>query len=82
MEHISIVIVMRDMAVLLVNELGTKVQRCWANFILNGDPNNELLGIKWPEYTLDEKKTMVINSEWQVVNEVRPKDMAIARKFQ
>lgn len=63
-------------------ELGKKVQRCWANFIMNGDPNNELLGIKWPEYTLDEKQTMVIDSEWQVVNEVRPKDMAIARKFQ
>lgn len=44
------------------------MSRAWASFAANGDPSHDEIP-KWPAYTLDERATMFLDTECQVIND-------------
>lgn len=59
-----------------------EIQGCWANFARTGNPGGEHIGIQWPEYTLDEKSTMVLDNDgWHVESGLRNKDTELLQHF-
>ena len=44
------------------------MSRAWASFARNGDPSHDEIP-KWPAYTLDQRATMFLDAECEVVND-------------
>lgn len=44
------------------------MSRAWASFARSGDPSHDEIPT-WPAYTLDQRATMILNAECQVVND-------------
>lgn len=59
-----------------------QIQGCWANFARYGNPGGGHLGIDWPEYTLEEKYTMVLNNDgWHLEKGIRQKDTELVQQL-
>ena len=63
-------------------EFGRKIRDVWANFIKTGNPNGPTLDIEWPAHSPEGKGVMVMQAgDWEVVPEVRPKDLEITLRY-
>lgn len=54
--------------------LEKELHGCWSNFVRYGDPNGEHIDIKWPQYTVANRETAVVDHKWTIENGVRNKD--------
>jgi len=48
--------------------LGDRMASAWVAFATSGNPNSPLVP-KWPAYDTTTRATMVINTDWSVVND-------------
>jgi len=57
-----------------------QIQGCWANFARTGKPGGAHIGLDWPAYRMDDKKTMVMTQGvWHVEKDFRAADTAITQ---
>lgn len=50
----------------VADRLEIQMTNAWINFIRTGDPNNNCLPVKWPEYTADEHATFIFDKKCEV----------------
>ncbi len=48
--------------------LADKLSRTWIDFARSGNPNNDAIP-HWPEYSSQERPTMIFNNECRVIND-------------
>ena len=64
----------------VASRLGARASSAWASFARSGDPAHSSLG-PWPQYTLDERATMVLSGEPKVENDPMTADRLLWEKL-